>query len=71
MVCWFNCYDRKNPGSIETEKLRAILLMESDFNFSNRLYFRKRLTKESEKGNFILDEQFSSRKEHSAKEVAL
>ena len=61
----------KSPGIIKTDKLRAILLMEADFNFANRLYFGRKLCDVAEAAKILPPDQFGSRKEHSAKEVAI
>lgn len=37
---------RKKPGVLLVNKLRAILLMEADFNFGNKLYIGSRMTKQ-------------------------
>jgi hypothetical protein len=34
---------KKEPGNHQTNKLRAILLMEAYFNFPNKLFFGKRM----------------------------
>ena len=61
----------KKPGVIEVDKLRAILLMEADFNFANQLYFGKRLTASAEEHGVIPDDTFGSRKDNSSIEVSL
>ena len=38
----------KIAGVIRKDKIRDILLFEADFNFSNKLYFGKRLTKRAQ-----------------------
>jgi hypothetical protein len=38
-----SCMLETTPGVIKVEKLRAILLMEADFNFFNRLMYAGRM----------------------------
>lgn len=53
------------------EKLRAILLMEADFNFSNKLIFGSRMMDWAEEHDEIPVEIWGSRKNHHAIDVAL
>ena len=61
----------KIPGVIKVEKLRAILLMEADFNFLNKLHFGHRLMKQCEENNRFPQELYGSRENMSAGEVAV
>ena len=61
----------KKPGVIDVDKLRAILLMEADFNFANHLFFGKRLRASAEKHNIFPDDTFGSRENNSSIEVSL
>ena len=60
----------KEPGVIKVEKLRAIMLLEADFNLGAKLIFGKRMIDDLEAENKIPDEQFA-RKSHESIEVAL
>jgi hypothetical protein len=53
------------------DKLRAILLMEADFNFHNGLVFAKRMMDRAEARCWIPREIYGGRKNHEAIEVAL
>ena len=57
---------QKEAGVIRVNKLRAILLMEADFNFGNKLIFSKRMVEKLETQNRLPQKQFGSRKEHCA-----
>ena len=61
----------KIPGVIDVDKLRAILLMEADFNFASHLYFGKRLKASAEEHNIIPDDAFASTENNSSIEVSL
>jgi hypothetical protein len=43
-----SCMLEKVAGIIKVEKLRAILLMEADFNFFNGLMFAQRMRQQAE-----------------------
>ena len=43
----------KEQGNIKTEKLRAILLMEADFNFANKLAFGNRMQNRAEDKSYF------------------
>ncbi len=58
-------------GCRDPEKLRAILLMEADFNFANKLFLGKRMMEWAEKHNEIPIECYGSRKGHQAIDVAV
>ena len=58
----------KIPGNTSVEKLRAILLMEADFNFGNKLLFGQRMVKAAEKAKVLPDDSFGSRKNKSSQE---
>ena len=60
----------KVEGVIRVDKLRAILLMEADFNFHNKEIFGRRMIARAETGNLLPPDQFGSRKNHRAVEVA-
>ena len=51
----------KIEGNIRVDKLRAILLMEADFNQLNKLFFGHCMIKKSERKKTILDETFDIR----------
>ena len=61
----------KKAGVIQVDKLRAILLMEADFNFANKLIFGSRMMKEAMAQNEIPDELFGSIKNWEAIEAAV
>ena len=52
----------KEEGCRDPERLWAILLMEADFNFPNKLFFDKWMMDWAESHNEIPDECFGSRK---------
>ena len=51
----------KIEGNIKVDKLRAILLMEADFNFLNKLIFGHRMIKQAEAHNRMPEELYGSR----------
>jgi hypothetical protein len=61
----------KQRGMYRVDKLRAILLMEADFNFYNGLMFAKRMIARTEQHSWIPREIYGGRKNHEAIEVAL
>ena len=61
----------KTPGVILVDKLRAILLMEADFNFANKLILGIRMMEQAEDLGLTCPETLGSRKHHDAKELAL
>ena len=61
----------KEAGNIRVDKLRAILLMEADFNFVNKLLFGHRLVKQIESFNRFPDELYGSRSSLTAILVAI
>ena len=61
----------KIEGNIRVDKLRAILLMEADFNQVNKLMFGHRMIKQSEAHNRIPDEAYGSRASLNAILVAV
>ena len=63
-------HHRKKAGVILVNKLRAILLMEADFNFGNKVISR-RIAEITEKYGTLAQEQYGSRKGHRAIECAL
>ena len=61
----------KIEGNIRVDKLRAILLMEADFNQLNKLMFGHIMIKQSEAKNRIPEEAYGSRVNFSAIQVAV
>ena len=61
----------KMKGVIRVDKLRALLLMEADFNSLNKLIFSSRMIKLSEQHKRMPEELFGSRKKLSAILVAV
>jgi hypothetical protein len=61
----------KTAGIIKVEKLRAILLMEADFNFFKGLMFAGRMMRQAESQARIPLECYGSQKNHEAIEVAV
>ena len=61
----------KIKGVIKVDKLRAILLMEADFNFINKLMFGNRLIKQCTKYNRFPKELFGGLANKSAQEVGV
>jgi hypothetical protein len=66
-----SCMIEKVAGVIKVEKLRAILLMEADFNFFNGLMFAKRMMHQAEEQERIPLECYGSRKNYEAIDVAV
>ena len=61
---------RKFSGVLKVAKVRAILLLEADYNFGTKLIFTKRMITSLENKNLVPQEQFA-RKSNKAIEVAL
>jgi len=61
----------KKPGVILVDKLRAILLMEADFNFGNKMTFGSRAMKNAEVSDVFRHEIYGSRKNVEASEAAM
>ena len=61
----------KKPGVIAVDKLRAITLLEGDFNFANKLFLGVRMMKNAEAKKWTVKEALGSRKNHDARELAL
>ena len=61
----------KEEGVVRVDKLRAILLLEADFNFATKLLVGKRMVESLEEEGALAEEQFGSRKQRSSIEVAL
>ena len=61
----------KLKGVIKVNKLRAILLMEADFNSLNKLIFGHRMIQQCEANHRFPDEIYGSRSCMSASEVAV
>ena len=61
----------KKEGEIRVDKLRVILLMEADFNFSNKLIFGSRMLKHAKQHHVLPGENTGSRNWRSYVEVAL
>ena len=55
----------KNPGCTLIEKLRTILLMETDFNFQNGLIYGSRILDVARRYNFMPEEIYSKQGETS------
>ena len=51
----------KIEGNTKVNKLRAIFLMESDFNQLNKLFFGHRMIRQSEANNRMPEELYGSR----------
>ena len=66
-----SCMLEKEEGVIKVDKLRAILLLEADFNFATKLLVGKRMVETLEFDGALAEEQFGSRKQRSSIEVAL
>ena len=66
-----SCMLEKKEGAIRVNKLRAILLIEADFNFATKLLFGRRLQHRMEDVHAIPQEQLRSRNQHGALEVAV
>jgi hypothetical protein len=49
----------KTPGDRRPDKLRAIALMEADFNFVNKLFLGKRMMDSAETQDTIPEEIFA------------
>jgi hypothetical protein len=62
---------KNQKGVHRINNLRAILLMEADFNFYNGLMFAKRMVDRAEQNSWIPQEIYGRRKNHEAIEVAL
>jgi hypothetical protein len=58
-------------GVYRVDKLRAILLMEADFNFYNGLMFAKQMVNRAEQNSWITREIYGRRKNNEVIEVAL
>ena len=52
----------KKPGCTLVEKLRAILLMETDFNFKNKLIYGCRMLDVTRKYRFMPEEIYSEQR---------
>jgi hypothetical protein len=66
-----SCMLEKATGVIKVEKLRAILLMEADFNFCNGLMFAGRMMHQAKANERIPLECYGSCKNHEAVDVAV
>jgi hypothetical protein len=66
-----SCMLEKTAGVIKVDKLRAILLMEADFNFFTGLMFASRMMHQAEQFGRIPLECYGSRKTHEAIKVAI
>ena len=55
----------KEHGNLLVKKLRAILLMEADLNFANKLYFGKRLANKMDR-SFLPPETFARKNQRSS-----
>ena len=61
----------KIAGNFRVDKLRAILLMEADFNFANKLLFGSRMMHQAEEHGVLPAENFGSRHDHCSIEISL
>jgi len=61
----------KVAGVNLVDKLRAILLMEADFNFANALYFGKRTMEMAKKSDIITNDTFGSKQDSCPIEVPM
>ena len=61
----------KEPGVINVDKLRAILLLEADFNFLNKLFFGSRMIHRAHKDHLIPPETFGGVKDRNPHQLAL
>ena len=61
----------KKPGVILIDKLRAILLMEADFNFGNEMMFGSRAMHSAEVSEMFRHETHGGRKKMEAAEAGL
>jgi hypothetical protein len=66
-----SCMLEKMAGVIKVEKLRAILLMEADFNFFNGLMFALCMMHQAELQDQIPMECYGSQKNHEAINVTV
>ena len=68
--CGLRVMLEKIAGVIKVDKLRAILLMEADFNHHNKEIFGRRMIDKAEKDGLLPCDQYGSRNNHRAIEVA-
>ena len=61
----------KIAGVIKVDKLRAILIMEADFNSINKLIFGHRMIRQCEQASRFPEELYGSRSGRAAGEVAV
>ena len=61
----------KEPGAINVDKLRAILLLEADFNFANKLYFGSRMIRRAQQDNLIPEECFGGIRHRNPHQLGL
>ena len=61
----------KKPGVITVDKLQAILLMEADFNFGNKLIFGKQAMHNAKMLEMFCNEMHGGRKRLEAAEAGL
>jgi hypothetical protein len=61
----------KTKGVIQVDKLRAIMLMEADFNFYNGLMFVKRMMDWAKENSWIPNELYGGQRNHEAIAVAM
>ena len=69
--CGLTVMLEKIKGVMKVDKLRAILLMEADFNFINKLMFGNRLIKQCTKFKRFPDELYGGLANRSAQEVGV
>jgi len=61
----------KSPGNLRVEKLRAILLLEADYNGLHKINFNGRLMPRLEAMSSILQEIIGGRRSQAATHLAL
>ena len=61
----------KSPGNILVDKLWAILLMEADFNFANKLIIGSRMMWNAEDSHQTVKEALGGQHNHDTREVAV
>jgi hypothetical protein len=56
-------------GNIYRDKMRAICLLEADYNWLNKFVFAKQIFEKTFQGDIILVEQFKKRGSHATEGV--
>ena len=65
-----DCVLPKKQGLLEADKLRTIVLFEAEFNFMNKIIARRAM-RNAEEAQALINEQYGSRKDHTAIEQVL